>query len=50
MPAVKKLKSGLENGNTPTNITKNTTANDQFYINAKTFYSFHLRPKKGLDR
>lgn len=50
MPAVKKLKSdGLENGNSPTTI-KTPTTDDQPYINAKTFYSFCLRPKRGLDR
>lgn len=50
MPAVKKLKiDGIENNNE--NTTPETTHEDSDeHIHARTFCTYHLRPKKGLDR
>lgn len=50
MPAVKKLKiDGSDNAH---NKSENETLaeHNDTYIKARTFCSFHLRPKKGLDR
>lgn len=50
MPAVKKLKiDGVGNGNDVVNSEAIPVDTDGC-IHARTFCSFHLRPKTGLDR
>lgn len=50
MPAVKKLKTDrMENGNGSIN-SEAVAVNTDGYVHPRTFCTFHLRPKKGLDR